>query len=106
MTIDLMCGSIGVSAKQPEAVELAARHVFESVGVDAGYLASLHVNATIAPDVPFERLFIDLEASPFHDLVAARDGKVAVPDRPGLGRDPDMDVLRRYQLAEPTVHRG
>jgi D-galactarolactone cycloisomerase len=72
----------------------------------AGFLASLHVNATIAPDAPFERLFIDLEASPFHDLVAARDGKVAVPDGPGLGRDPDMDVLRRYQLAEPTVHRG
>jgi D-galactarolactone cycloisomerase len=72
----------------------------------AGFLASLHVNATIAPDAPFERLFIDLEASPFHDLVAARDGKVAVPDGPGLGSDPDMDVLRRYQLAEPTVHRG
>ena len=29
-----------------------------------GFLASLHVNATIAPDAPFERLFIDLEASP------------------------------------------
>ncbi len=34
-----------------------------------GFLASLHVNATIAPDAPFERLFIDLEASP-----AARAG--------------------------------
>ena len=70
-----------------------------------GFLASLHVNATVAPDAPFERLFIDLEASPFHDLVVAKDGKVAVPDGPGLGRDPDMDVLRRYQIAEPSVHR-
>ncbi len=41
MTIDLMCGAIGVSAKQPEAIELAARHGFESVGADAQYLASL-----------------------------------------------------------------
>ncbi len=41
MTLDLTCGSINVSAKQPEAVELAARHGFESVGADAGYLASL-----------------------------------------------------------------
>jgi D-galactarolactone cycloisomerase len=69
------------------------------------FLASLHLNATVAPDAPFERLFIDLEASPFHGLVVAKDGRVAVPDGPGLGGDPDMDVLRRYQVAEPTVHR-
>jgi len=71
-----------------------------------GFLASLHVNAAIAPDAPFERLFVDLEASPYHELVVARDGKVTVPDGPGLGREPDMDVLRRYLVAEPTVHRG
>jgi sugar phosphate isomerase/epimerase len=41
MTIDLVCGSIGVSANQREAIELAARYGFESVGVDGGYLASL-----------------------------------------------------------------
>src|SRR6185369_11029088 len=41
MTIDLVCGSIGVSANQHEAIDLAARHGFESVGVDGGYLASL-----------------------------------------------------------------
>lgn len=41
MTIDLVCGAIGVSANQVWAIELAARHGFESVGVDAGYLASL-----------------------------------------------------------------
>ena len=41
MTIDLVCGNIGVSANQREAIELAARHGFESVGADGGYLASL-----------------------------------------------------------------
>ena len=71
----------------------------------AGYLASLHLNAALAPDVPFERLFIDLEANPYHELVLAEDGKAMVPTGPGLGRDPDLEVLRRYQLAEPTVHR-
>ena len=30
----------------------------------AGFLASLHVNATIAPEAPFERLFIDLGGQP------------------------------------------
>jgi D-galactarolactone cycloisomerase len=70
----------------------------------AGYLASLHVNAALAPDAPFERLFVDLEASPYHELVEAKDGKVALPAGPGLGRDPDMDVLRRYLVREPSVH--
>jgi sugar phosphate isomerase/epimerase len=41
MTMDLACGSIGVSANQREAIELAARHGFESVGVDGGYLSTL-----------------------------------------------------------------
>jgi D-galactarolactone cycloisomerase len=70
----------------------------------AGYLASLHVNTALAPDAPFERLFIDLEASPYHDMVEAKDGKVPVPTGPGLGRDPDSAVLRRYQVREPTKH--
>ena len=71
----------------------------------AGFLASLHCNAALAPDAPFERLFIDLEASPYHDLVVAKDGRVTVPDGPGLGRDPDMSVMKRYQVAEPGIHR-
>ena len=72
----------------------------------AGFLASLHVNAALAPDAPFERLFIDLEASPLHDLVVAKDGRVTVPDGPGLGRDPDMAAMRRYLVAEPAIHRA
>lgn len=69
----------------------------------AGYLASLHLNAALAPDAPFERLFVDLEANPYHELILARDGKVAVPDGPGLGREPDMDMLRKYLVREPTI---
>jgi len=41
MTMDLVCGNIGVSATQLEAIDLAARHGFESVGVDPAYLSSL-----------------------------------------------------------------
>src|SRR5262249_6494923 len=81
---------------------LGVRVVPHNAYFGAGFLASLHVNATIAPDAPFERLFIDLEASPYHELVEARDGKVTVPDGPGLGRDPDMQVLRRYLVGEPA----
>jgi len=67
----------------------------------AGYLASLHVNTALAPDVPFERLFVDLEASPWHDAVVAKGGRVNVPDGPGLGHDPDMELLRRYAVDKP-----
>jgi sugar phosphate isomerase/epimerase len=38
MTIDLVCGAIGVKADQPEAIALAAKYGFESVGADAGWL--------------------------------------------------------------------
>jgi D-galactarolactone cycloisomerase len=72
----------------------------------AGYLASLHVNAALAADSPFERLFVDLQASPYHDMVEAKSGRVTVPAGPGLGRDPDMDVLRRYLVRDPAVHSG
>jgi sugar phosphate isomerase/epimerase len=41
MTIDLVCGNIGVKATLPEAIALAAKHGFESVAPDAGFLAGL-----------------------------------------------------------------
>jgi L-alanine-DL-glutamate epimerase-like enolase superfamily enzyme len=71
-----------------------------------GFLASLNLNAALAPTAPFERLYLEMEANPYHELVAATDGKVTVPDGPGLGRDPDMAVIRRYLVGEPVVHRA
>ena len=41
MTVNLMCGMIGVRANQREAIDLAHRHGFESVEPMAGYLADL-----------------------------------------------------------------
>ena len=70
----------------------------------AGYLASLHCNTALAPDSPFERLFCDLEASPYGDMVEAKDGRVTVPTGPGLGRDPDMAVIRKYLAQPPGQH--
>lgn len=40
MKIQLDCGSIGVKASQPEAVQYAARYGFEAVTADSGWLAS------------------------------------------------------------------
>lgn len=41
MTINLVCGNIGVSADQVQAIDLAQRHGFESVEANGEYLASL-----------------------------------------------------------------
>jgi sugar phosphate isomerase/epimerase len=41
MTINLVGGNIGVTANQLQAIDLAQRHGFESVGADGEYLASL-----------------------------------------------------------------
>ena len=60
------------------------------------------MNTALAPDVPFERLFVDLEASPYHDAVVAKSGRVKVPDGPGLGHNPDMAVIQKYAQGAPT----
>lgn len=41
MTINLVCGALGVKADQKQAIELAHRHGFESVEANGSYLASL-----------------------------------------------------------------
>lgn len=41
MTLNLVCGMIGVTADQVKAIELAQRHGYESVEAQGGYLASL-----------------------------------------------------------------
>jgi D-galactarolactone cycloisomerase len=61
-----------------------------------GFLASLHIVATLPHETPFERLFLQLEASPLAPYTEAEDGIVRVPQGPGLGCDPDPELLRRY----------
>ena len=41
MTMDLVCGNLGVKADLPTAIALAHKHGFESVAPDAGYLGPL-----------------------------------------------------------------
>jgi L-alanine-DL-glutamate epimerase-like enolase superfamily enzyme len=91
------------------AAALAKRHSIEYVPhcfyFGPGFLASLHLAAALAPQHAFEVFFGDLEASPYHEVVRARDGKVRVPDGPGLGVEPDMSVIEKYRLGPPLVIR-
>jgi L-alanine-DL-glutamate epimerase-like enolase superfamily enzyme len=62
-----------------------------------GFLATLHLLAARgSPGGMIERYHMDLEASLYGDLVNPADGGFVVPMGPGLGRDPDPDVLKTY----------
>jgi D-galactarolactone cycloisomerase len=63
----------------------------------AGFLASLHIAATLTHAVPFERLYLDLDASPYAKWTEASDGRMTVPQGPGLGCDPDQGVIAKYR---------
>lgn len=65
-----------------------------------GLLASLHVLATL-PDECLAEFFYykSLPASLYGDAVRAVDGHMIVPDGPGLGLEPDPDVIREHAVA-------
>lgn len=68
-----------------------------------GFIASLHLAAALPMPAPVERLFVDLEASPFGDWIDLKDGAMRVPQGPGLGADPDPALIARYRTHAPTI---
>jgi L-alanine-DL-glutamate epimerase-like enolase superfamily enzyme len=63
-----------------------------------GLLAALHVMAALGPpDALIEWRHSPLEALPFGTALLPEGGRLAVPDGPGLGIDPDPGVLRTYR---------
>jgi len=59
-------------------------------------LATLHLVATLRQEPIFERFYCTLSGSPFGDAVLAENGRIAVPQGPGLGADPDLRLLERF----------
>jgi D-galactarolactone cycloisomerase len=68
-----------------------------------GYLASLHIVASLANEVPLERLYLKLEANLFGEWLDAKNGNVAIPQGAGLGCDPDPAIVERYRDGPDTV---
>jgi len=66
-----------------------------------GALATLHLLAALADahfDHPrFEYFYLWAEADLYGSALQPRGGELAVPQAPGLGADPDPDVMRRYR---------
>ena len=64
-----------------------------------GQLATIHLNAAQRTVPLLERLYLDFEAELYAGRTLPRRGKLAVPDAPGLGFEPDHDVIARYRVA-------
>lgn len=64
-----------------------------------GFLATVHLLAARPEPSVLERMHLRLEADLYPGLTDAIDGRVRVPTAPGLGPDPDPDVIARYRIA-------
>jgi len=62
-----------------------------------GALATLHLIAALAEDSKFEYFHLDAQAALYGDRLSPRRGELAVPQGPGLGADPDPEVIRGYR---------
>ncbi len=65
-----------------------------------GMLATLQFLAAQPGEAPIERFYVDMEASMWGDAVDPVEGKVKLPDGPGIGLEPDPDFLRDYRLKD------
>jgi L-alanine-DL-glutamate epimerase-like enolase superfamily enzyme len=64
-----------------------------------GLLAAIHATAALgAVDSMIEWRFFDLEANVYRGALTPDHGRVQVPQTPGLGLDPDPEVLSTYLL--------
>ena len=81
----------------------------EAYGVDVvphsayfgpGLLASIHCIAAMPSEGLVERYDIDFAVNPLHDAIHPdKNGRFAIPQGPGLGVDPDLDVIEKYRIA-------
>jgi L-alanine-DL-glutamate epimerase-like enolase superfamily enzyme len=65
-----------------------------------GFLASIHMIAARIEKPLVEVLWMDMEANPFDPWVKPVNGRVRVPQGPGLGCDPDPAILAHYRRGE------
>jgi L-alanine-DL-glutamate epimerase-like enolase superfamily enzyme len=65
-----------------------------------GLLASVHASAALGgPKSIVEWRYFDLEAQLYGDAIIPKRGRLHVPQGPGLGLEPNPDVIRDYQIA-------
>ncbi|MDB5789360.1 mandelate racemase/muconate lactonizing enzyme family protein [Caballeronia mineralivorans] len=65
-----------------------------------GLLANVHASAALGgPGAMVEWRYFDLEAQLYGDAIIPKNGAIAVPQDPGLGLEPDADVISEFRLS-------
>jgi L-alanine-DL-glutamate epimerase-like enolase superfamily enzyme len=80
------------------AEAFGVRVVPHSAYFGPGLLATIHACAAQAREVWVERFYCDFEVNPFGDAIHPKGGRIAIPQGPGLGVDPDPAVLKRLAI--------
>jgi L-alanine-DL-glutamate epimerase-like enolase superfamily enzyme len=62
-----------------------------------GLLASIHVIAAMPGESLVERFYCDFDDNPLGDAIHPKNGRIAVPQGPGLGVDPDPKLLEKLR---------
>ncbi len=62
-----------------------------------GAIATLHLLTTLAEPAWFELYYLDAEAALFGDALKHANGVMAIPQGPGLGAEPDAEVIARFR---------
>lgn len=83
-------------------------HLAEAYGVEVvphspyfgpGLLASVHVLATLPKETTVERFYCDFAENPLGERINAHNGRIAIPQTPGVGGDPDPKLLEKLRVA-------
>ena len=64
-----------------------------------GLLASVHVLAALPHETTVERFYCDFADNPLGERIDPLDGRIAVPQTPGLGADPDPKLIEKLRIA-------
>ena len=80
------------------AEAFGVRVVPHSACFGPGLLASIHVCASRAREVWVERFYCDFDATPLGAAIDPVGGRIAIPQGPGLGVDPDPELLKRFAV--------
>jgi L-alanine-DL-glutamate epimerase-like enolase superfamily enzyme len=64
-----------------------------------GLLASIHCIAALPAESLVERFYCDFAENPLGDAIHPTDGRIAVPQGPGLGVDPDPRLLEKLRTS-------
>jgi D-galactarolactone cycloisomerase len=93
---------IGGVSKMRKVIALAESFGIEVVPHSAyfgpGLLASLHLVAAMVNETPIERFYCDFDVNPYHGAIDPKDGRISIPQGPGLGVDPDPKVIETLRL--------